>query len=140
MQNVEIYLSLNGENEKLYKTPDPSAFTTGPTGLPRTDIKLSLEDAVSTLRLSSSQYKGGDTIKLQLKLNLTNEKSYSNDGVTSSLTGSYFASPFEYNLVIKCIPLDAVPGIYTFMMTDTPYEDVWLGSHIKVTVDGKTTN
>ena len=106
-------------------------------GLPRTDIKLSLEEAVNALGLSSSQYKGGDTVKLRLKLNLTNGKSYNNDGVTSSLTGSYFSSPFEYNLVIKCIPLSAVPGIYTFVMTDTPYEDGWQGSHIKVTVDGK---
>ena len=109
-------------------------------GLPRTDIKLSLEEAVNALGLSSSQYKGGDTVKLHLKLNLTNGKSYSKDGVTSSLKGSYFSSPFEYNLVIKCIPLSAVPGIYTFVMTDTPYEDGWQGSHIKVTVDGKTTN
>ena len=76
-------------------------------GLQRTDIKLSLEEAVKALGLSSSQYKGGDTVKLRLKLNLTNGKSYSNDGVTSSLTGSYFSSPFEYNLVIKCIPLSA---------------------------------
>lgn len=109
-------------------------------GLPRTDIKLNLEKVVNDLGLSSSQYKGGDTVKLRFKLNLTNGKSYSNDGVTSSLTGSYFSSPFEYNLVIKCIPLSAVPGIYTFVMTDTPYEDGWQGSHIKLTVYGKTTN
>lgn len=109
-------------------------------GLPRTDIKLSLEEAVNALGLSSSRYKGGDTVKLRLKLNLTNGKSYSNDGVTTSLTGSYFSSPFEYNLVINCIPLSAVPGMYTFVMTDTPYDDRWQGSHIKVTVDGKTTN
>lgn len=139
MQNVEIYVSLNGANETLFKTLQPSEFTTGPTGLPRTDFSVSLGDATSKLGLSSSQYSGGDAIVIRLQLNLTNGKKYSTDGTTSSLTGSYFSSPFEYNQVIKCIPLSAVPGIYTFELADS-YGDGWQGSHVAVTVDGIVTN
>ena len=138
MQNVEIYVSLNGGSEALLQTLQPGEFTTGPTGLPRTNIKVSFADAVSVLGLDSSQYTGGDSIGIRLKLNLTDGRSFSSDNVTGSMTGSYFASPYAYNMVIKCIPLSAVPGIYTFNMSDS-YGDGWQGSHIKVTVDGTTT-
>jgi hypothetical protein len=138
MENVEVFLSHNGGTEVLHETLLPSAFTTGPTGLPRTDISLSLAAATSALGLSSSQYTGGDKITIRLKLNLTDGRSFSSEGATGSLTGSYFSSPFSYDLVIKCIPLAAVPGIYTFNMKDS-FEDGWQGSHIKVTVDGTST-
>ena len=49
MQNIEIYVSLNSGAESLYQTLQPSQFTTGPTGLPRTDISVSLGDAMTTL-------------------------------------------------------------------------------------------
>ena len=70
MQNVEIYVGFNG-NESLLQTLQPGEFTTGPTGLPRTNIKVSFADAVSALGLSPSQYTGGDVIGIRLKLNLT---------------------------------------------------------------------
>ena len=138
MQNVEVYLSHNDGSEILHKTIQPNEFTTGPTGLPRTDIKVSLGDATGALGLSSTQYTGGDKITIRLKLNLNDGRSFSSGDVTGSLTGSYFKSPYEYNRVIKCIPLSAVPGIYTFTLTDS-YGDGWQGSHLKVTVDGTTT-
>ena len=138
MQNVEIYLSLNGGSEKVFKTIQPNEFTTGPTGLPRTDIQVSLQDAITTLGLSSNQYTGGDAVNIRLQLNLTDGRSFSSDDVTGSMTGSYFNSPYAYNMVIKCIPTSALPGIYTFTMADS-YGDGWQGSHIKVTVDGVTT-
>ncbi|MGA1775504.1 MAG: hypothetical protein ACO39G_00320 [Flavobacteriaceae bacterium] len=138
MQNIEVYVSLNGGSEALLKTLQPGEFTTGPTGLPRTDLKVSLAESANALGLSSSDYTGGDAINIRLKLNLTDGRSFSSGDVTGSMTGSYFASPFAYNMVIKCIPLSAVPGIYTFTMSDS-YGDGWQGSHIKVTVDGTTT-
>jgi hypothetical protein len=139
MQNVEVYLSHNGGGEVLYKTIQPTEFTTGPTGLPRTDLKLSLAEATNAIGLSSSQYTGGDKITIRLQLNLKDGRNFSSDDVTGSLTGSYFASPYEYNQVIKCIPLSAVPGIYTFTLADS-YGDGWQGSHLKVTVDGVVKN
>ena len=138
MQNVEVFLSHNNGSEILHKTIQPNEFTTGPKGLPRTDFSVSLGEATNALGLSSSQYTGGDQITIRLKLNLTDGRSFSSSDVTGSLTGSYFASPYEYNQVIKCIPLQAVPGIYTFELADS-YGDGWQGSHVKVTVDGTTT-
>ena len=138
MQNIEIYVSLNSGAESLYQTLQPSQFTTGPTGLPRTDISVSLGDAMTTLGLSSSQYTGGDAVNISLKLNLTDGRSFGADQATGSMTGSYFKSPYKYAKIIKCIPLSAVPGIYTFNMADS-YGDGWQGGGILVTVDGVVT-
>ena len=138
MQNIEIYVSLNSGAESLFQTLQPSQFTTGPTGLPRTDISVSLGDAMTTLGLSSSQYTGGDAVNISLKLNLTDGRSFSADQATGSMTGSYFKSPYKYAKIIKCIPLAAVPGIYTFNMADS-YGDGWQGGGILVTVDGVVT-
>ena len=138
MQNIEIYVSLNSGAESLFQTLQPSQFTTGPTGLPRTDISVSLGDAMTTLGLSSSQYTGGDAVNISLKLNLTDGRSFSADQATGSMTGSYFKSPYKYAKIIKCIPLSAVAGIYTFNMADS-YGDGWQGGGILVTVDGVVT-
>jgi len=138
MQNIEIYVSLNSGPESLYQTLQPSQFTTGPTGLPRTDISVSLGDAMATLGLSSSQYTGGDAVNISLKLNLTDGRSFGAEQATGSMTGSYFKSPYKYAKIIKCIPLSAVPGIYRFNVADS-YGDGWQGGRIAVTVDGVTT-
>ena len=138
MENVEIYVSLNGGAETLERTISPSEFSTGPTGLPRTDQALSLSNAVAALGLSGSDYTGGDAINIRLQLNLTDGRSISSESVTGSMTGSYFRSPFSFTQVIKCIPLGAVPGVYTVNLTDT-YGDGWNGAYLAVTVDGVVT-
>ena len=138
MQDIEISVSFNSGTEKLIQTLLPSDFTTGPTGLPRTDISVSLGDAMTALGLSSSQYTGGDAVNINLKLNLTDGRSFGADQATGSMTGSYFKSPYRYAKIIKCIPLVAVPGIYTFNMADS-YGDGWQGGGILVTVDGYAT-
>ena len=138
MQDIEISVSFNSGTEKLIQTLLPSDFTTGPTGLPRTDISVSLGDAMTALGLSSSQYTGGDAVNINLKLNLTDGRSFGADQATGSMTGSYFKSPYRYAKIIKCIPLVAVPGIYKFNMADS-YGDGWQGGGILVTVDGYAT-
>ncbi|MDG2371558.1 MAG: hypothetical protein P8L83_02995 [Flavobacteriaceae bacterium] len=135
MQDVQVFVALNGQGEVLLRTLTPSDFTTGPTGLPRHNLTVSLGDAISALGLSSSQYSGGDTINIRLQLNLTNGISYTNTDAASSLTGSYFKSPYIYNMVIKCIPTGAVAGNYTVNMIDS-YGDGWNGGYVSVTVDG----
>ena len=70
-----------------------------------------------------------------MQLNLTDGRSFSADDASSSMTGSYFSSPYAYSMVIKCITLAAVPGIYTFVMADS-YGDGWQGSNVTVTMDG----
>lgn len=135
MENVEIFVSLNLGKEVIIRTIQPSEFTSGPTGLPRTEIRVNLTEVVSALGLSKTQYTGGDAINIRLQLNLKDGRGFSSEGVTGSITGSYFNSPYRYNMIIKCIPLKAVSGIYLFNMADS-YGDGWQGSHVKVTVDG----
>lgn len=134
LDNVEVYLQFKG-NEVLLKTITASAFTPGPYGLPRTNISVTLQEAVTALGLSASDYTGGDALPVRLQLNLTDGRSFTDSDASGSLQGSYFSSPYKYNTVIKCIPTSAVPGIYTFEMTDD-YGDGWNGGYFKVTVDG----
>ncbi len=72
---------------------------------------------------------------LDLQYNLTNGESYSSNDVSGSMTGSYFASPYKYNLIVGCFVVDgsAVPGIYTFTLTDS-YGDGWQGSYISLSL------
>ena len=133
MENVEIYLSVDGGSEVLYRTLQPGEFSTGPTGLPRTTFQVPLNDVENLIG-----FIGGSTVKIRLKLNLNNGKSYSEEQVTGSMTGSYFSSPFVYNKIVLCNVTDgsAVPGIYTVKMQDS-YGDGWQDSRVKLTVDGK---
>jgi hypothetical protein len=92
MQNVEIFLSVDGGSEVLYKTLQPGDFSTGPSGLPRATFTVKLTDVDSLIG-----FIGGSTVKIRLQLNLTNGKTFSDDTVTGSMTGSYFQSPYAYN-------------------------------------------
>lgn len=136
MQNVELYVSSDGgTTEALFATYLPADFTTGPSGLPRKDLAISLQEVGDVI-----SFGGGSTIRFRFVYNLTDGRSYTNDSVTGTMTGSYFTSPFIYSVLVGCFVTDgsAVPGIYTFNMTDS-YADGWQGSMFKVTVDGVDT-
>ena len=133
MKGVEIWLSVDGGSEVLYKTLQPVDFATGPTGLPRATFKVGLTEVDNLIG-----FIGGSTVKIRLQLNLTNGKSFSDDSITGSMTGSYFNSTFSFSEIIKCFVTDgsAVPGVYTINMQDS-YGDGWQDSRLKLTVDSK---
>lgn len=133
MENVEVFLSVDGGTEVLFKTLLPGDFTTGPSGLPRTTFEVGLTDVDNLVG-----FIGGSTVKIRLKLNLNNGKSYSDDSVTGTMTGSYFKSPYAYNKIVNCFVTDgsAVPGVYTISMQDS-YGDGWQDSRVKLTLDGE---
>lgn len=132
MQDVQIFVSADGGSEALVRTLTPSDFATGPTGLPRSTFTITLSEVANAISFS-----GGSTVSIRLQYNLTNGESYSSNDVSGSMTGSYFASPYQYNLIVGCFVVDgsAVPGIYTFTLTDS-YGDGWQGSYISFVVDG----
>jgi hypothetical protein len=138
MEKVDVYLQFKG-SEVLTTSIPASAFSNGPFGLPRTNIRITLSEAVAALGLSSSQYTGGDALPVRLALVLTDGRVFTDKDGSGSLQGSYFSSPYKYNTVIKCIPTSAVPGIYTIDMVDS-YGDGWNGASVDVTVDGTTTS
>ena len=135
MQDVQVYLALNSGTEVLLRTLTSADFAVGPTGLPRHQLTVTLGESIAALGLSSSQYTGGDVINIRLQLNLTDGRSYTAKDAASSLTGSYFKSPYIYNMTIKCIPTGAVAGDYTIDMIDS-WGDGWNGASITVTIDG----
>jgi hypothetical protein len=135
MQDVQVYVSLNSGTEVLLRTLTSADFAVGPTGLPRHQLTVTLGESIAALGLSSSQYTGGDVINIRLQLNLTDGRSYTAKDAASSLTGSYFKSPYIYNMTIKCIPTGAVAGDYTIDMIDS-WGDGWNGASITVTIDG----
>jgi len=128
-------VSLNSGTEVLLRTLTSADFAVGPTGLPRHQLTVTLGESIAALGLSSSQYTGGDVINIRLQLNLTDGRSYTAKDAASSLTGSYFKSPYIYNMTIKCIPTGAVAGDYTIDMIDS-WGDGWNGASITVTIDG----
>ena len=138
MEKVNVYLQFKG-NEVLVSTLTASNFTTGPFGLPRANVRITLSEAVAALGLSSSQYTGGDALPVRLELVLTDGRVFTDKDGSGSLQGSYFSSPYKYNTVIKCIPTSAVAGIYTIAMIDS-YGDGWNGASVDVTIDGTTTS
>lgn len=147
LQEVRVYISFddntssNGTTSKpetLYSTIPAGNFVEGESGLPRTSFKISLAQALEGLSLSLDEFTGGDAIDIRFELQLTDGRIFTNTDSTGSLQQSFFSSPYLYKSVIKCIPLSAIPGIYTFEMADS-YGDGWQESRIKVTVDGTTT-
>ena len=138
MEKVNVYLQFKG-SEVLVSTLTASNFTTGPFGLPRANVRITLSEAVAALGLSSSQYTGGDALPVRLELVLTDGRVFTDKDGSGSLQGSYFSSPYKYNTVIKCIPTSAVAGIYTIAMIDS-YGDGWNGASVDVTIDGTTTS
>ena len=137
-KDVEVYVSAAGGAEALHTTMPASAFTKNDKGLPQADLIVELSDAASTLGLSPDQIPGGASMVFRLVLNLTNGESYTAKDAASSLTGSYFRSPYQYNKIIKCIPTAPVPGDYTIQMNDS-YGDGWNGGFLTVTIDGTST-
>ncbi len=135
MQDVQVYVALNSSTEVLLRTLTSADFAVGPTGLPRHQLTVTLGESIAALGLTSSQYTGGDVINIRLQLNLTDGRSYTAKDAASSLTGSYFKSPYIYNMTIKCIPTGAVAGDYTIDMIDS-WGDGWNGASITVTIDG----
>lgn len=137
-QDVEVYVS-NGGSEALHTTMPASAFTTNSRGLPEADLVVTLAEAASTLGIPAANLVGGSSVVFRLQLNLTNGKSYTAKDAASSLTGSYFRSPYQYSKVIKCIPTELPAGNYTINMNDS-YGDGWNGGFLTVTVDGEATD
>ena len=138
LQSVDVYVGFKGA-EALIETIQSSAFTTGPFGLPRTRIQVTLQQGINALGLSSSDYTGGDTMPIRLALNLTDGRVFTSQDAGGALQGSFFNSPYAYNTVIKCIPNAPQAGTYKVDMIDT-YGDGWNGASLDFVIDGVTTS
>lgn len=124
--------------EVLVQTIQASEFTIGEFGFPRASVARTFAESLTTLGLVDGEFDGGDRILFRLETTLTDGRVFSNDDNTGTITGSFFASPFLYPLVIKCVPTAPVPGDYVIEINDS-FGDGWDGAFITVTIDGVAT-
>lgn len=145
MESVDIFVSLkdlspgNGTTEigsTFVKKIPASEFSEGPLGLPRATISATFEEARAAMNIDDTQYAPGDLFVFELRLNLTDGRTFGLADSTGRITGGFFKSPYAYNAALLCSPQ---PGTYRVDMHDS-YGDGWQtnagngGSGITITV------
>ena len=125
LESVDVFLtfsdgsadvgdSSNGivDQEIFVRTLGLDQFETGPNGLPRTTLTVTLTEMLSLTNLTAENIFGGDSFTTRLVLNLTDGRSFTNDlgdnvDVNGNISsGSFFQSPFRYTTPVVC-PVDA---------------------------------
>lgn len=150
LSSVNVYAAYTDKNlmdsidysktDALVKSIAASAFTTSTNGLPSTTISVTLSEVIAAHGLTDGQYNPADLVTIRLELVLTDGRTFTNTDAGSSLSGSYFSSPYIYTAAILCTPL---PGDYRIEMHDS-FGDGWQtdagngGSGIQVTLDDGT--
>ena len=150
LESVDIYVTLrdltadNGTSvaEDVYvKTYGASEFTTSPVGLPMATLSASYGEVFGATGLSVGDVSPGDIFLMELRLNLTDGRTFGKASAAGIITGGFFSSPFVYNALITCSP---EPGDYVVDMHDS-YGDGWQtndgngGDGIHVDIDGAIT-
>ncbi len=131
-QSVSVYAKFNDltEDNGIYETDyvfvkdiDASTFTTSDNGLPIGDIVVTYGEIAPVLQLVNNENVfPGDSIIIQLRLNLTDGRVFTNTNSYDTIVGAgYFSSSFQYNTLIVCTPQF---GDYTVIMHDA-YGDGW---------------
>lgn len=144
LESVDIYVTLrdltpdNGNTvavDKFVKSYDASVFTTSSVGLPMATLSANYGEAFAALGISTSDVTAGDIFLMELRLNLTDGRTFGKSSAAGIITGGFFSSPFVYNALIVCSP---EPGDYHIDMRDS-YGDGWQGGGIEVDIDGVVT-
>ena len=144
LSSVDVFLGFldntdsgtdNSRDEISLETIPGSAFSTGEFGLPRVEYSLTAEEMQTALGLTGDQIFGGDQFTIRFELVLTDGRRFSNDDNSGTITGSYFSSPFLYNMNVVCAPSVPTAGTWTVSTTDT-YGDGWNGGSLEIVLDG----
>ena len=132
--------------EVLVQTIPASEFSTGPVGLPRTQVNMAFGDAAAALGIPldpETGYNPGDIFIIKLELVLTDGRVFGASSAAGIITGGYFSSPFQYNALLTCSPMS---GDYTINMFDV-YGDGWQttsggdgGEGLTIDMDGVITS
>ena len=136
VSKVDLLLSMNGGSESLHQSWALSDMYDGEFGLPRFDVSVSLNQALSTMGISS--FSGNDVVTFRFVMTLTDGRTFSSNNVTGSMTGFYWSSPYRYAVVIGCkVPAGGIPpaGTYTLNGQDSQ-GDGWNGATVTYTIDG----
>ncbi len=130
----------NSKPEVLILTETGAGLTVSDFNLPRLDFSSTLAEALAVNGLSAGEFNGGDVFSFRFELELTNGAIYTNTNLGGTVSGgSFFSSPFIYNVGLKCIPITPFAGEYTLDLVDD-FGDGWDGAFITVTIDGVSTD
>ena len=145
LESVDIYVSLRDLTggttvavDKFVKSYDASVFTTSPVGLPMATLSATYGESFAALGVGPGGVEPGDLFVMELRLNLTDGRTFGKSSAAGIITGGFFSSPFSYNALITCSPQ---AGDYSVEMFDS-YGDGWQtdsgsgGSGIAVDIDG----
>jgi hypothetical protein len=129
----------NAKPEALVSTTPKSAMGTSENGYPTLSTSLLLSEALAINGLTVDDVFGGDQFKYRLELEMTDGRVFSNTVGGTVSGGSFFSSPFEYTVTVKCVPVVPFSGDYILNLKDS-YGDGWDGAFITVTIDGDATD
>lgn len=145
VENIEVYVGFRDNTieeggtdlskaQVMVGSIPSSSFEQGPI-LPRTSYSLGLTEMLSALSLSEDNVDGGDEFTVRFELVLSDGRRYSLAENSATLTGSFFASPFQYTATVVCPPTTPTAGTWIFNTTDA-YGDGWNGASLNVSIDG----
>lgn len=157
LQSVDIFVSFtdgspdDGDSsgaitgDVMVSSIGADQFENGPNGLPRATITVTLDAMLAALNLTADDLFGGDVFRTRLQLNLTDGRSFTNDGgdnvdVNGNVaSGSFFLSPFFYNSNVVCpVPDEYLIGDYLMERISTT-EDPFFPSFGQAIADQPVT-
>jgi len=130
MESVEFFVTYKdnalqtaGDSDKVALfTLEPSDFTVNEeSGLPRTSVTISANEAIAATGISASDVGVEDSFDFEWTLNMTNGNSFNADNSGQNIRGgAFFNSPFFQSVPVGvAIPQDSFVGTYT-MSQDAP--------------------
>ena len=122
----------------VYSVPASDFTTDTPHGLPRAQLGVTTAQVLEATGLTTGPdvMLPGDAFVVQFEVVLTDGRSFGPSSAGSSVTGGFFASPFQYSALLTCSP---EPGDYYVQMYDG-YGDGWQSTGIEVCMDDNCEN
>lgn len=127
-EKIDVFASFkdnsttNGANprtELLLKTIPSSAFVPGTRGLLQATVIATIAELKARLNLTDAQFTGGDQFVIRLVTVLKDGRTFTNTNSNSVIVGgSYFSSPFLYNVNVVCPITENLAGTHTYVSTN----------------------
>lgn len=122
----------------------PADFTSGPNGLPITDLKFNFSELLNLTGVSLSEVQCKDQFRIDLKINLTDGRVYttSNSGGTVVNNTGFFKSPFSYLInIVEPIVSTAFTGTYEMSsIKDGIFGPTFIDPQIVMVTKGHSNN
>ncbi|GLU43835.1 hypothetical protein [Allomuricauda sp. NBRC 101325] len=111
-------------DDMLMQTFPIGDFETSQYGLPTMMYYLTQGEAISLLGLTNDQVGPFDSFSFRFELITNDGRSFSVAQNSGTLTGTFYSSPFKYDVLITCPPKAPTAGTWTIEMQDD-WGDGW---------------